>query len=171
MTKKEFITNLIRSLGYEVRHYNGSHGGRIIIANDGKEDFGELEVWDDTLQRVAGNMCRVRFKHCRIFNAYTEKEERDLVNKVNVWLYQRGFRAVAGMVHYSKSLAKSKYLVIDSEIFPWDQCAKAPTNEEILEQAGLKEAPDESTLYKYDIRDQKLHVSKASPSYPTVLCY
>lgn len=134
MTRKEFLTNLIRDLGFEVQEYVSDHSLAKVRVVEGPY-FGTVHVWTDR-SRTNPERVSVKFKWCSCMNHLPDSPQAiEMQRKARAWLAQRGFEAIVDWSKYRGSEKGVGYLRIRSIGHPWNQCAKAVSKEKALEDA------------------------------------
>lgn len=141
MTRKEFITNLLRDLGFEILEYCSEDGrASLRVYRKGlKLGVGGMIVWSDR-SRVHPDRVSVKFKWCWMMNDSPDSEFAiETMRKARAWLAQRGFEAVVDWPKYRWTPAEGPnetgngYLRIRSIGYPWEQCVRAMTKAEAVE--------------------------------------
>lgn len=134
MTRKEFLTNLIRDLGYRILEVCPEGHRTIIFFEDQNRVKRPVTVWCDK-----GVNASVKLKDCPLLNAEKDSyKAEEITRRIRVWLAERGFEAVVDWCTYRKTgrgpvpenMGYPRIRAID---YPWHQAARALTKEEALE--------------------------------------
>lgn len=161
MTKKEFITNLLRELGFEVLHYNSNSYNpiprnwlgsvEITVGFKGIEGTTKIYVYVDESTWTPGRYY-IKFKYCPILDC----KENDylavkLVRETNAFLKTRGFEnCVANWTKYRGDFHRTisggyrfNYDIVPGTGFlsigctgslPWHQCKAYKTKKELEDE-------------------------------------
>lgn len=139
MTRKEFLTNLVRGLGYDVLSYTTGDPRQSLIEIDTCQVISaEWSRSRTHKERVTLKLICLPFPFVGDYPLRYCTKARDLVNRANAFLRERGLEGVADW-YDSPTRRDWEYLRIRSIEPIWNQAAKHLTNDEVLSSPRYKD--------------------------------